>query len=105
MIYSTGQKEKHSRITRIHILLRKTIIYITAFSYSLFKWTLEIIIIFFSIAKFDKSDSYTSKALRLRVNPKGGDFGNKSINNLKVQRNEDSHKSKLKVTPFAAICS
>ncbi|XP_018366813.1 PREDICTED: uncharacterized protein LOC108763563 isoform X2 [Trachymyrmex cornetzi] len=49
------------------------------------------------IAKFDKSDSYTSKALRLRVNPKGGDFGNKSINNLEVQRNGDSHKNKLKI--------
>ncbi|XP_018342082.1 PREDICTED: uncharacterized protein LOC108748418 isoform X2 [Trachymyrmex septentrionalis] len=48
------------------------------------------------IAKFDKSDSYTSKALRLRVNPKG-DFGNKNINNLEVQRNGNSHKSKLKI--------
>lgn len=56
------------------------------------------IIIFFSIAKFDQSDSYTSKALRLRVNPKNGDFDNKNINILEVQRNEDSHKSKLKVT-------
>ncbi|XP_018400010.1 PREDICTED: uncharacterized protein LOC108777583 [Cyphomyrmex costatus] len=47
--------------------------------------------------KFDKSDSYASKALRLRVNPKGDDFGNKSINNLEVQRNEDFYKSKLKI--------
>ncbi|XP_071573124.1 uncharacterized protein [Temnothorax nylanderi] len=50
-----------------------------------------------TIAKFDKSDNYTSKALRLRVNPKCGDFDNKTVNTLEVQRNEDSYKNKLKI--------
>ncbi|XP_036139772.1 uncharacterized protein LOC118644716 [Monomorium pharaonis] len=49
-----------------------------------------------TIAKFDKSNSI-SKALRLQVNPKDGNFNNKSINDLKVQRNEDSYKNKLKI--------
>ncbi|XP_011169803.1 uncharacterized protein LOC105202815 [Solenopsis invicta] len=50
-----------------------------------------------SIAKFDKSDSYTPKALRLQVNSQDDDSGNKSVNSLEVQRNEDSHKRKLKI--------
>ncbi|XP_070155147.1 uncharacterized protein [Polyergus mexicanus] len=52
----------------------------------------------FTIAKFDKVDSYTSKALRLRVNSEIDDFNNNTKKTLKVRRNTDIHKSKLKIT-------
>ncbi|XP_011861651.1 PREDICTED: uncharacterized protein LOC105558531 isoform X2 [Vollenhovia emeryi] len=51
----------------------------------------------FPRAKCDKSDSYTSKPVRTRVYPKCGDFDNKAINTVEVQRNGDSDRSKLKV--------
>ncbi|XP_072759514.1 uncharacterized protein [Anoplolepis gracilipes] len=59
----------------------------------------------FTTAKFDKLDSYTSKALKLRVNPEI-DFSDKNTKKSltirseapKVRRNTDLPKSKLKIT-------
>lgn len=69
-----------------------------------YKVTVTTIIYYFSVAKFDKLDSYTSKALRLRVNPEIDDFNNKNIKKtLKVRGNTDLYKSKLKVTPLTVI--
>ncbi|KAL6445607.1 hypothetical protein ACFW04_000853 [Cataglyphis niger] len=52
----------------------------------------------FTIEKFDKVNSCTSKALRLRVNPEIDDFNNNNKKILKIRRNTDIHKSKLKIT-------
>jgi hypothetical protein len=57
----------------------------------------------FSIAKFIKTASCVSRALSLPANPGNDDSSYKNIRNLTIQRNEDSYKSKLKVTPFA-VC-
>ncbi|KAL0129744.1 hypothetical protein PUN28_001774 [Cardiocondyla obscurior] len=51
-------------------------------------------------ANFDKSENYTSRALRLRANSKGDDCESKPIDILKARKNEDSYKSKLKTKAY-----
>ncbi|XP_067210062.1 uncharacterized protein [Linepithema humile] len=52
----------------------------------------------FTTAKFGKSSNCISKASKLRIISESGDFDNKTAKILQIQRNEDSYRSKLKIT-------